>query len=109
MVEENSSVQRQPDAYNAIPDPETSASVQDGSSASEPGSDIPNDMGSTDLGSGLTAGGTGTSVNTEGDITKGGYAGDYGTRGDTTGGQSSQDIGTVGEGIPPKPEGDFEV
>jgi hypothetical protein len=66
-------------------------------------------MGSTDLGSGLTAGGTGTSVNTEGDITKGGYAGDYGTRGDTTGGQSSQDIGTVGEGIPPKPEGDFEV
>jgi hypothetical protein len=109
MVDENSSVQRAPDAYNAIPDPETSASVQDGSSTSGPGSDIPNDEGSTNLDSDLTAGGTGTSINTEGDITKGGFAGDYGGHGDTTGGQSSQDIGTVGEGIPPKPEGDFEV
>lgn len=109
MVEENSSVPREPNAYNAVPDPDTSASVQDGSSAFEPGSDIPNDMGATDLDSGLTAGGTGTSVNTEGDITKGGYAGSYGGHGDTVGGSSSQDIGTVGEGIPPKPEGDFEV
>jgi hypothetical protein len=109
MVDENSSVQREPTAYNAIPDPETSASVQDGSSASAPGSDIPNDMGATELDSSLTAGGTDTSINTQGDITRGGYAGDYGGRGDTVGGQSSQDIGTVGEGIPPKPEGDFEV
>lgn len=109
MVDEDSSVQRGPNAYNAIPDPETSASVQDGSSASAPGSDIPNDEGATELDSSLTAGGTDTSINTEGDITKGGFAGDYGGHGDTTGGQSSQDIGTVGEGIPPKPEGDFEV
>jgi hypothetical protein len=109
MVDENSSVPQGPTAYNAVPEPETSASIQDGSSASEPGSDIPNDMGATELDSSLTAGGTDTSISAQGDITKGGYAGDYGGHGDTIGGQSSQDIGTVGDGIPPKPEGDFEV
>ena len=48
-------------------------------------------------------------INVEGDITKGGMSGTYGSGGSTVGGTGSGGIGTTGEGIPPKPEGDFEV
>jgi hypothetical protein len=91
-------------ATSSIPDHETSADWQDGSGSDAVGSEGPKDLGSTSEGFGLTAGGTGTEINTEGDITKGGYAGDYGGEGDTVGGVSSQTIGTVGEGMPSKPK-----
>lgn len=104
---------QQPDieqeAPPTVPDRATSSAYQDGSSSDATHFTGPGDEGSTTLDSGLTDGGTGTSIDTEGDITKGGMAGPYGYGGSTVGGTSSGGIGTTGEGIPPKPEGDFEV
>jgi hypothetical protein len=97
------------DVSSSIPDRETSAAYQDGSSSDATLFTGPTDEGSTNLGPGLTEGGTGTEINTEGDITKGGMGGTYGYGGTTVGGTGSGGIGTTGEGIPPKPEGDFEV
>lgn len=94
---------------SAIPDRETSSAYQDGSSSDATLFTGPTDEGSTNLGPGLTDGGTGTEINTEGDITKGGMGGSYGYGGATVGGTGSGGIGTTGEGIPPKPEGDYEV
>lgn len=90
-------------APGAIRDKETSADAQDGSAADNQGSEGPKDLGSTNEGPGLTAGGTGTEINAEGDISKGGYAGDYGNKGGTEGGVSSGELWS-GTGIPPKPE-----
>ncbi|HZU13335.1 MAG TPA: hypothetical protein VFB58_10890 [Chloroflexota bacterium] len=89
----------------SIPDKETSSAYQDGSSSDIAGEEGPGDMGSTDEGPGLTAGGTGTEINVEPDITEGGYAGDYGGHGDTTGGESNGSLWS-GTGIPPKPRGE---
>jgi hypothetical protein len=91
-----------------ITDPETSSAWQDGSSGDVAGWEGPKDLGSTNQGSGLTEGGTDTEINTHGDITKGGLPGEYGTQGDTVGGDQSGELWS-GTGIPPKPEGDFEV
>jgi hypothetical protein len=97
------------DVSSGIPDPETSSAYQDGSSSDATLFTGPTDEGSTNLGPGLTDGGTGTEINTEGDISKGGMGGSYGYGGATVGGTGSGGIGTTGEGIPPKPEGDYEV
>ena len=90
-------------------DRETSSAYQDGSSSDATRYTSPTDEGSTGLDSDLTEGGTGTEVNMEGDITKGGMGGSYGYGGTTVGGTGSGGIGTTVEGIPPKPEGDYEV
>ena len=86
-----------------VPDPDTSASWQDGSSADVAGWEGPKDLGSTSEGSGLTAGGTDTAIGSGNDVTKGGMAGSYGG-GYVTGGVSSGEIGTVGDDLPPPPQ-----
>lgn len=106
MVNEENDAAQSATPY--VQHPETSADWQDGSAADASGGEGPKDLGSTYEGQGLTAGGTGTEVNTAGDITKGGLGGSYGTEGDTVGGEQSGELWS-GTGIPPKPEGDFEV
>ena len=108
-MENDNNLDNQEEAPSSIPDRTTSSAYQDGSSADATHSTSPDDEGSTNLDSGLTDGGTGTSINVEGDITKGGMPGTYGSGGSTVGGTGSGGIGTTGEGIPPKPEGDFEI
>lgn len=95
-------------APGSIPAKDTSADFQDGSASDSDLATGPDDLGSTYEGPGLTAGGTGTEVNPQPEVTDGGYAGDYGSKGDTSGGSSSGDLWS-GTGIPPKPDGDYEV
>jgi len=108
-MENDTELENGEEAPPSIPDRTTSSASQDGSSTDATHFTGPTDEGSTNLDSGLTDGGTGTAIDVEGDITKGGMAGTYGGGGSTVGGVGSGGIGTTGEGIPPKPEGDFEV
>lgn len=106
MTDRETGGQREAEAYapspQSIPDKETSADYQDGSSSDSDRREGPGDLGSTYEGSGLTAGGTGTEINVEPDITDGGYAGNYGGTSGTEGGESNGGLWS-GTGIPPKP------